>query len=160
MLKSQQLLTFLLFFFCKWQCFFLINGIFTILHQFLKLENEMSAQSIVSLILKPKSIAQITNSLRWHYEQNLVGDKPTDTVNNSREALALLLTISLTLCNACWIIFHAFVVIFSKDCFRNTISAKVFRSRSGLTFCHSWSGPKLKLFAEVISRQQKPQLAS
>ena len=36
-------------------------------------------------------------------------------------------------------------------------SVKQFESRSGPTFCRSWSGSKL--FAKVISRRQKPPLA-
>ena len=67
---------------------------------------------------------------------------------------------------ACWEIFHAFVVIcwhFSKLFFFKKFfqehyqSVKWFGSRSGPTVCRSWSGSKL--FATVISRQQKWQLA-
>ena len=45
-----------------------------------------------------------------------------------------------------------------KISFRNTLqSVKQFGSRSGLTFCLSWSG--YKLFAKVISRPQQPAQA-
>ena len=58
---------------------------------------------------------------------------------------------------ACQVIFHDVVVlcwhfsklIFSKQSFRNSIRV----SRSAPTLCCSWSGSKL--FAKVISRQQK-----
>ena len=65
---------------------------------------------------------------------------------------------------ACWVIFHAFVVvcrllfkiIFFKKIFREHYQCvKRFGSRSGTTFCRScsWS----KLFAKFISRRQKSQ---
>ena len=64
--------------------------------------------------------------------------------------------------SACWVIFHAFVVVcwlfskftLSKKFFQKHYqSVKRFRSRSGPRFCQSWSGSKL--FAKVISGRQK-----
>ena len=62
---------------------------------------------------------------------------------------------------ASWLTFNAFVIcwLFSKFPFKKKIfpehyrSVKWFGSRSGPTFCRSWSGSKL--FAKVISRWQE-----
>ena len=63
---------------------------------------------------------------------------------------------------ACWVIFHALVVVcsgfskltFSKNSFQEHFqSVKPFGSRPWQMFCRSWSGSKL--FAKVISRRQK-----
>ena len=48
------------------------------------------------------------------------------------------------------------LTFFKKISFRNSMSVKQFGSRSGPRKCRSWSGSKL--FAKVISRQQKPPL--
>ena len=55
-----------------------------------------------------------------------------------------------------WVIFHAFVVVcwlFKKFFQEHYQSVKWFESRSGPTFCRSWSG--YKLFTKLISRRQK-----
>ena len=55
--------------------------------------------------------------------------------------------------------FHVFccLLVFDKNIFKKSIkqtfqSVKLFRSRSGPTFCRAWSGSKL--FAKVISRRR------
>ena len=66
---------------------------------------------------------------------------------------------------ACWVTVQAFVVIcwlflnkwFPKFIQEHYQIVKLFGSRSGPTFCRSWSGSKL--FANVISRQQESPLA-
>ena len=56
---------------------------------------------------------------------------------------------------ACWVIFNALTF---KNHFQECCqSVKRFGSRSGLMFC--WSSSGSKMFAKVISRQQKSPLA-
>ena len=49
--------------------------------------------------------------------------------------------------SACWVIFHAFIVVCCLTFQENVQSVKRFGTRSGLTFCRSWFGSKL--FAKV-----------
>ena len=57
----------------------------------------------------------------------------------------------------CWCLLTFFVIFFFKFFQDHLQSVKQFGSRSGPTFCRSWSG--FKLFAKVISKQQNLPLA-